>query len=1209
MKLIALTFACLVLTILQTGAQTILDWSSSFSPAWSDGTTSRTATNITPGNNCTVTITNSQPGNYEDILFNVPSPAVNQNNNRNGFFVIAGSSDCLEIDVDWSSDNAYVDVVYEFTKPVYNLVFRIGDIDKAANNSNTYYDRVTISGLNETTSVNPVSITEVNPSNYVVITGNNTVHATTSNSQGGNAATNSTNNNSQQATVEVSFGTQGVTKLTIRYDNHPSAQNNPNLQAIAIGNLSFRAVPITGTIWNDINNSAANSFSNIFSTGETGTDAGGLFVNLVNSSGIIITSAAVGADGTYQLNAPPSTNNLTIRLSTTEGIPGLAAPANALPAGWTATSPLQTANFNTGTAAISNRHFGIEQLPETATSEQETVPNPGGFNFSAIAGSAFQTGTGGHPNTADFANGTVTNMKILTFPTNTNAIRINNTTYTNGGTCPPSTTCTTWPAAGVTLAYTNVTGPSVPISIDPVDGNVNTVITIAAIDNAGKQDASPGTVTVPFGVVSISGTVWNDVNNSAANSFNNIFTTGEAGTNSSGLFVHLVNTSGTIISMATVAANGTYSLNGSPSTSNLSLRLNNTAGTVGSAAPSNTLPAGWINTSPLQTAAFNTATANITGRDFGIEQLPVTASSVQTSTGNPGGFNFTPVSASSFQTGTGGNPNTSDAAGGTVTAIRITAFPSNTNAIRVNTTTYISSGICAPNTTCTNWPAGGVTIPYTNGVGPSSIISIDPVDGNTSAVIPFAAIDNAGKEDPSPGTVTIPFAVIPLSGIVFNDANGDLVQNGTEQRVNGGNAGGGLLPGSALFANLVDAAGIVIASVPVSSNGTYTFPNVPQSTSNLTLQINTVQGVVGLTMPALVLPPGWASAGENKNGQGGSADAVRNGEIVVTAGNVTITLQNFGLDRMPVSQSKFFTIGTPVVNGFITLNGSGPLPGAFSGSDAEDGLLGAASTVAITSLSPEGNELWYDATQINTGADGVNPPSPTNPFVISGFDPSLFRVRATAIGSLGVSFDYAFIDAANVLGEPAQYIISWATPLPVTLTAFTGRIENANAIIEWKVENQEDFDRYEIEYAAGNSGEYRTIGTLRPGNEERGAYQFTHYNASSGGKIGSYRLKMIDRSGAFKYSHVITLRFEQVSSIEVRPTLLTTGEDIRIHFKGDMRQSYTVQLIDVAGRKHIQKPRNIEENLLLETRGLKPGIYFVQVKGKGAVQTFTILIL
>ena len=172
----SLLILCCVLSV-NAFSQTTLDWSSSFSTAWADGASTRTANNITPGNNCTVTITNSQAGTYENVTGSIPAPAVNTNNSRSNFFVIAGSTDCMEIDVDWTSDNAYVDVVYAFTKPVYNLTFRVGDIDKASAGSNTYYDRVTITGLNGAVSVSPSSITQVNPSNFLNITGN-VVHAT-----------------------------------------------------------------------------------------------------------------------------------------------------------------------------------------------------------------------------------------------------------------------------------------------------------------------------------------------------------------------------------------------------------------------------------------------------------------------------------------------------------------------------------------------------------------------------------------------------------------------------------------------------------------------------------------------------------------------------------------------------------------------------------------------------------------------------------------------------------------------------------------------------------------------------------------------------------------------------------------------------------------------------------------------------------------------
>ncbi|MGZ8524828.1 MAG: hypothetical protein ACXWV1_10395 [Chitinophagaceae bacterium] len=926
-----------------------LDWSSSFSPAWSDGATSRTANNVAPGVNVGVTITNSQAGTYQDITGSIQAPAVNTNNGRSNFFIIAGSSDCLEIDVNWTSDAAYVDVVYTFTKPVYNLLFRIGDIDKAGPSTNTFYDRVTITGLNGSASILPSSITEVNAANYVVISGN-VVRATTANGQGGNAATNTTAVGSQQGTVEVGFGAQGVTQLTIRYDNHPSSQNNPALQAIAIGNLTFSLVNISGTVWNDINNSANNTFTNIFTAGETGTNAGSsLYVNLVNNAGNVVNSAAVAANGSYTITAPQNTNNLTLRLSTTQGVPGTAAPANSVPALWTNTSPLQTAGFSSGTSDITGRHFGVEQLPQSAVSVQSIIGNPGGFTTSTIPASVFQTATGGNPNTADAGTGTVTNMRITAFPTNTNAVTINTTTYINGGVCPPSTTCTNWPPAGVTVAYTNGAGPSVPIAIDPVEGNVTTVISFVAIDNAGKEDATPGSVTIPFGT-------------------------------------------------------------------------------------------------------------------------------------------------------------------------------------------------------------------------------------------------------------------IPLSGIVWNDANGNQVQDPGEQLINGTNVGGGLLAGAIFYANLVNPGGIVIASVPVQSNGQYGFPNVPRSTSNLTIQVNTVQGVIGNTKPAKLIPAGWANAGENKNSQGGPPDGTPNGEINIDAGAAIITLQNFGLDRLPVPDPKFYTIENPSINAFITLNGAGPMPGPLSGNDAEDGALGSSHIVAITSLPADGNEIWYNAAEITLGTDAVNPPAVANPFVINNFNPALLQVRATVPGTVGTSFNYAFIDAAGLQGSPASYAITWATPLPVTLTSFTGKVDDGNTLLNWKVENQEDFDRYEIEYSTSGSGNYSLIGTVYPDNRSSASFNFTHVNAIAGGTNGYYRLKMIDKNGRFKYSFIVPVRFEKGVGIDVRPTLLNRGETIRITLSGNSGNNCKIKLFDYTGRTLQEIISRGNNCLLLETGKLNAGTYLICITGEGADQSFKILV-
>ncbi|MBL0146809.1 MAG: hypothetical protein IPP48_14875 [Chitinophagaceae bacterium] len=308
----------------------------------------------------------------------------------------------------------------------------------------------------------------------------------------------------------------------------------------------------------------------------------------------------------------------------------------------------------------------------------------------------------------------------------------------------------------------------------------------------------------------VSGNIFNDVN------ANTILGGGEVNIGTLTLYAYIVK-DGVIVDSAHVRADGTYSFTNvaqNMATATVVIGTNSLAlGTASTSVnnvqnPANT-PAGWVYTGESSGATtggtdgsltINVALAGITQQNFGLQRIPESAVNLQPTTGNPGGFNSATVPAGAFQTSNvGANPNTQDYDGGTVNNIRITAFPSNANSITINGVVYTNGGACPPAITCTAWPVGGVTVPYTNGTGPTQAISVDPIEGNVDVVIPFVSIDNTGAEDPTPGSVTIPFRTISLSGTVFNDLNGNAGTAGTpeggEAVINGTNAGGGLTTG------------------------------------------------------------------------------------------------------------------------------------------------------------------------------------------------------------------------------------------------------------------------------------------------------------------------------------------------------------------------------------------------------------------------------
>ncbi len=264
--------------------------------------------------------------------------------------------------------------------------------------------------------------------------------------------------------------------------------------------------------------------------------------------------------------------------------------------------------------------------------------------------------------------------------------------------------------------------------------------------------------TIKLLCINVAGTVFNDVDASAAGTFNNIFTSEETGTNGGELYAAVIDPeTNEVIAYATVAANGTYTINGVPvNSTGLKVIITTTLPVVDAAAPTESIPTGFVATTP-KLNTFNTAEVNIVGLNFGIQEAPTANNSTMPNQSN-NGFSI-PIPASQF---TGTDPSI----GGFVQNIIITAFPTNAYAISINGISYTSAAafIAAfPN---------GATVPANSFGNPTQSISIKPIAGSLlDIVIPYKTIDNAGATSPL-ATVTIPFSVIlPITGLTFTVTN------------------------------------------------------------------------------------------------------------------------------------------------------------------------------------------------------------------------------------------------------------------------------------------------------------------------------------------------------------------------------------------------------------------------------------------------------
>lgn len=283
-----------------------------------------------------------------------------------------------------------------------------------------------------------------------------------------------------------------------------------------------------------------------------------------------------------------------------------------------------------------------------------------------------------------------------------------------------------------------------------------------------------------------------------------------------------------------------------------------------------------------------------------------------------------------------------------------------------------------------------------------------------------------------------------ISGTMFNDSNGN-----TDNLINGRVFGDP--SGVIMYSYLLNNLDIVTDSSRVLSNGTFVLNAVRNSFYTLRLS-NTAVGI-GSSAPSASLPSGWVNTAEqygsnNPAGTGiesGNAD----GNISVNLISTSVSNVNLGIERQPVNPVSNYTISKPSNNLTDTmyLNRGGIFPGGMTSTDAEDGSLGTGNTIVI--YAPSENELFYDLD--NDGVLDVGEEI-TDSLRITSYNPSLLIARYSELGSIGMTFQYTFVDRANRIGTRANYNINWGISLPIEFVNVKGSCDNNNNIVEWAMD-------------------------------------------------------------------------------------------------------------------------------------------------------------
>lgn len=156
--------------------------------------------------------------------------------------------------------------------------------------------------------------------------------------------------------------------------------------------------------------------------------------------------------------------------------------------------------------------------------------------------------------------------------------------------------------------------------------------------------------------------------------------------------------------------------------------------------------------------------------------------------------------------------------------------------------------------------------------------------------------------------------------------------------------------------------------------------------------------------------------------------------------------------------------------------------------------------------------------------------------------------------------------AASSAKDRFSVVFKHGSILPLTLTNVKAYQKDNVIQVDWTAEAETNTESYEVEKSVDGQTFHKVTGVTAKGNNAvTQIYGWLDENANTGNNF--YRIKIIEKSGAVKYSGTINVKVSSLnSSITISPNPVT-GNVINLHFSNIEKGRYTVNIYNNLGQK------------------------------------------
>ncbi|MGI4867051.1 MAG: T9SS type A sorting domain-containing protein [Janthinobacterium lividum] len=200
-----------------------------------------------------------------------------------------------------------------------------------------------------------------------------------------------------------------------------------------------------------------------------------------------------------------------------------------------------------------------------------------------------------------------------------------------------------------------------------------------------------------------------------------------------------------------------------------------------------------------------------------------------------------------------------------------------------------------------------------------------------------------------------------------------------------------------------------------------------------------------------------------------------------------------------------------------------------------------------------------------------------------------------------------FVTRSGITSFSPFGVLSNATPLPVTLTAFDVQLAGTAALCTWATASETNNDHFVVERSLdGNT--FAALGTVAGQGSTTASHAY-HYLDAGAGRQGVatvyYRLQQVDTDGKASYSPVRAVTFA-AQPVALYPTP-TAGDAATLDLSSLAAQPYQAQVLDLTGR--VLFTRTLAGGLAhdFDVRSLPAGAYVLVLSGAGVRQTLPLL--